>query len=88
MQKYVPFIMYYGSALLLFTRKVHCLQTFWQVTAHGVIGSYLGTKFQTCSSYGFWDTGIQTEEREWQDILISCWVYIAVYKHVTQLWTC
>ena len=28
MQKYLPFIMYYGSALLLFTRKVHCLQTF------------------------------------------------------------
>ena len=28
MQKYLPFIMYYGSALLLFTCKVHCLQTF------------------------------------------------------------
>ena len=28
MQKYLPFIMYYRSALLLFTRKVHCLQTF------------------------------------------------------------
>ena len=28
MQKYLPFIMYYGSALLLFTRKVHCLETF------------------------------------------------------------
>ena len=25
MQKYLPFIMYYGNALLLFTRKVHCL---------------------------------------------------------------
>ena len=32
--KVSPFIMYYGSALLLFTRKVHCLPTFWQVTAH------------------------------------------------------
>ena len=28
MKKYLPFIMYYGSALLLFTCKVHCLQTF------------------------------------------------------------
>ena len=28
MQKYLSFIMYYGSALLLFTRKLHCLQTF------------------------------------------------------------
>ena len=53
MQKYLPFIMYYGSVLLLFTRKVHCLQTFWQVTARRVIGLYLGTKFQTCISYGF-----------------------------------
>ena len=26
--KVSPFIMYYGSALLLFTPKVHCLQTF------------------------------------------------------------
>ena len=72
MQKYLPFIMYYGSALLLFICKVHCLQTFWQVTAHWVIGPYLGTKFQTCISYSFWDTGIQTEEQERKDILISC----------------
>ena len=28
MQKYLSFIMYYGSALLLFTHKLHCLQTF------------------------------------------------------------
>ena len=35
MQKYLPFIMYYGSALLLFTRKVHCLQTFEHIV--GVI---------------------------------------------------
>ena len=28
MQKYLPFIMYYGNALLLFTRKVHCLPNF------------------------------------------------------------
>ena len=28
MQKYLSFIMYYGSALLLFTCKLHCLQTF------------------------------------------------------------
>ena len=68
----LPFIMYYGSALLLFTRKLHCLQTFWLVPAHWVVRSYLSTKFQTCISYGFGDTGIQTEERERQDILISC----------------
>ena len=28
MQKYVPFIMYYGRALMLFTCKLHWLQTF------------------------------------------------------------
>ena len=33
MQKYLSFIMYNGSALLLFTRKLHCLQTFLQITA-------------------------------------------------------
>ena len=49
MQKCLPFIMYYGSAWLLFTRKVHCLQTFWQVTAHRVIGPYLGTNFRPAS---------------------------------------
>ena len=32
--KYLPFIIYYGSALLLFTRKVHCLQTFQHMSAH------------------------------------------------------
>ena len=53
MQMYLPFIMYYGSALLLFTCEVHCLQTFWQITAHRLIGPYLGTKFQTGISYGF-----------------------------------
>ena len=72
MQKYLPFIIYYGSALLLFTRKVHCLQTLWQVSAQQVIEPYLDTKFQTCIFYSFWDTTIQTEERERQDILISC----------------
>ena len=57
--KYLPFIMYYGSALLLFTRKVHCLQTFWQVIAHRVIGPYLGTKFHTWHLLRFlryWDS--------------------------------
>ena len=28
MQKYLPFIMYYGSPLLLFTHKLNCLQIF------------------------------------------------------------
>ena len=28
MQKYLSFIMYYGSALLLFTRKLHCYKHF------------------------------------------------------------
>ena len=35
--KVSPFIMYYGSALLLFTRKVHCLQTFEYMSAHRAI---------------------------------------------------
>ena len=29
--------MYYGSALFLFTRKVHCLQTFEHMSAHWAI---------------------------------------------------
>ena len=33
MQKYLPFIMYYGSALLLFIHKLHCLQTFEHMSA-------------------------------------------------------
>ena len=37
MQKYLPFIMYYGSALLLLTRKVHCLKTKFGRSLH--IGS-------------------------------------------------
>ena len=32
-KKYLPFIMYYGSALLLFTHKLHCLQTFEHISA-------------------------------------------------------
>ena len=40
MQKYLSFIMYYGSALLLCTRKLHCLQTFLQVAACQIIESY------------------------------------------------
>ena len=35
--KVSPFIMYYGSALLLFTPKVDCLQTFEHMTALLVI---------------------------------------------------
>ena len=31
--KYFPFIMYYESALLLFIRKLHCLQTFEHMSA-------------------------------------------------------
>ena len=30
MQKYVTFIMYFGNAMLLFTGKLHCLQTFYR----------------------------------------------------------
>ena len=30
---YIPFIMYYGSALLLFICKIHCLQTFEHMSA-------------------------------------------------------
>ena len=32
-EKYFPFIMYYGSALLLFIRKIHCLQAFEHMSA-------------------------------------------------------
>ena len=49
----IHLVMYYGSALLLFRRKVQCLQTLWQVIAHWVIGPYLGTKVQTCTSCSF-----------------------------------
>ena len=31
--KYISFIMYYGSALVLFTRKLHCLQTIEHMSA-------------------------------------------------------
>ena len=40
MQKNLSFIIYCGSALLLFTRKLHCLQTFLQVTARRVFRPY------------------------------------------------
>ena len=33
--KNLPFIMYYRSALFLFTLKVHCLQTFEQIGTLG-----------------------------------------------------
>ena len=36
-----PFIMYYGSALLLFTRKLHCLQIFEHISALLVIKAYV-----------------------------------------------
>ena len=38
MQKYLHFIMYYGSALLLFTRKLHCLKVFEHMSANWAIG--------------------------------------------------
>ena len=59
MQKYLPFIMYYGSELLLFTNVLtgHC------TSGHRTLLVY---KIQTYTSYGFWDTGIQTEEQERQ----------------------
>ena len=38
--------MYYGSELLLFTRKLNCLQTFWQITVRQVIGPYFVQKFR------------------------------------------
>ena len=56
MQKYLPFIMYYGSALLLFTRKLHCLQTFEHMSALLAIKAWVFVKFhthcclQTCNS--------------------------------------
>ena len=47
MQKYLPFIMYYGSALLLFIHKVHCLQTFEHLSALLVTKTYVFVKFHT-----------------------------------------
>ena len=39
--------MYYGSALFLFTRKVHCLQTFEHMSALLAIKVYVFVKFHT-----------------------------------------
>ena len=40
MQKYLPFIIYYGSALLLFIRKLH-LQTFEHMSALWAIKAWV-----------------------------------------------
>ena len=45
MQKYFPFIMYYGSALLLFMCKIHCLQTIEHMSALWAIKAYVFVKF-------------------------------------------
>ena len=45
MQKYLPFIMYYGSALLLFIRKLHYLQTFEHMSALLAIKAWILMKF-------------------------------------------
>ena len=45
--KVSPFIMYYGSALLLFTRKLHCLQTFEHMSALLAIKAWVFLKFHT-----------------------------------------
>ena len=45
MQKYVPFILYYGSSLLLFTRRLHCLQTFKHMSALLAIKAQVFVKF-------------------------------------------
>ena len=83
MQKYLPFIMYYGSALLLFICKVHCLQTLiWQVTAHWVIEPYLGKNFRPAPLTVFEILGFKLKNKN------ENWVYVVVYKHVTQLRTC
>ena len=44
---------------------LHCLHISWKVAAHWVFRHFVCANFQTCISYGFWDTGIKTEE-EWQ----------------------
>ena len=43
----LPFIMYYGSALLLFTRKLHGLQTFEHISALLAIKAWVFVKFHT-----------------------------------------
>ena len=45
--KYLPFIMYYVSALLLLTRKLHCLQTFEHMSALLAIKAWVIVKFHT-----------------------------------------
>ena len=47
MQKYVHFVMYNGSVLLLFTRKLHCLQICKHTSAHWAIKVYVFVKFHT-----------------------------------------
>ena len=45
MQKYLPFIMDYGSALLFFACKLHYLQTFEHMIALWAVKSYVFVKF-------------------------------------------
>ena len=52
-----------------------------QVTAYQVIEPYLCAKFQTCSSYGFKDTGIQTKEQE-QEEELGKWIFCHI-SHVS-----
>ena len=74
-QKNVPFIMYYGSALLLFTCKLHCLQTFEHMNCtfgHQSLG--------VCEvSYTYLLGCLRYREKHAK-------MYVVVYKHVTQLY--
>ena len=62
MQKYLPFIMYFGNALLLFTHKV---QTFDHLSAHWAI------KVCVCEVFIYISTTV-FEIIFGKDMLISC----------------
>ena len=48
MQKYLSFIMYYGNALLLFTRTLHCLHVNYIVHKHFDRSLHVGSLDPTC----------------------------------------
>ena len=50
--KYLPFKMYYGSALLLFTHKLRCLKTCNSVVYVVMMGLVLGQSLMVISTTG------------------------------------
>ena len=64
--------MYYGSALLLFTNVLtgHCMSGHWTLLMYKI------------SDYGFWDNGIQTEERERRQEELEKWTFCHI-SHIS-----